>query len=304
MNKEQNLEELITRIVAPTVEDRIIQLTLINKVLFEMSSQIGPTVSGNVYKNQANLICQMIMSKNAHIINSAKGIYINDKLQDIIDPTVIGVMVRNVFETVVMFHNVFTFHESQEIKTLVYDLWDISGFLYRQSFKDILTSPESQIKQDQELKMINGQIEKIKNSNIYSNIKNPEAINHLIRSKEYKFLFKDDKVIPLSWQKAANLIQFKQNQMKGIYTHLSLYAHPSSVSVVQFGQMFIEGFNVGLTGLQFLILSSLNIAFIVEYVKFFPESIDIFNKLPDDEKFTINSLIIIIRGEEYTIKLS
>jgi hypothetical protein len=66
--------------------------------------------------------------------------------------------------------------------------------------------------------------------------------------------------------------------------------------------MFLEGYNVGLTGLQLLILSSLNIAFIVEYVKFFPESIDIFNKLPDDEKFTINSLISIIRGEEYTIK--
>ncbi len=301
MNKEQNLEKLITRIVAPTVEDRIIQLTLINKVLFEMSSQIGPTVRGDVYKNQANLICQMIMSKNAHIINSAKGIYINDKLQEIIDPTVIGVMVRNVFETVVMFHNVFTFHESQETKTLVYDLWDISGFSYRQRFKNVLSSQVNRIKQEQELKVITSQIERIKSSSLYSCIKNPEAIDRLIKIKDYKFLIRDNKIIPLSWQEASDDIKFKQGQMKEIYTLSSLYAHPSSVSVVQFGEMFVDGYNIGLTGLQFLILNSINIAFIVEYVKFFPDAVNFFNKLPDDEKIVINSLIRNIRGEEHCI---
>jgi len=302
MNKEQNLEELITRIVAPKVEDRIVQLTLINKVLFELSAQISPLVKGNVYKNQANIICQMIISKNAHIITSAKGIYINDKLPMIVDPTAIGVLVRNVFETVVMFHSVFTFHTSQEVKTLVYDLWDIAGFTYRQRFKEVLNTPENHIKQEQELTMINRQIEKIKSSKIYSSIKNQGAIDHLINNKEYKFLINENKIIPVSWQEAANLLKFKQNQMKEIYTHLSLYAHPSSVSVVQYEQMFLEGYNVGLAGLQFMILSSLNIAFIVEYIKFFPESIGIFNNLPEDEKFIINSLIRLIRGEEYTIK--
>lgn len=302
MNKEQNLEELITRIVAPTVEDRIIQLTLIDKVLFELSSQIGPSVKDDVYKNQANLICQMMLSKNAHIINSAKGIYINDKLQDIIDPTVIGSMVRNVFETVVMFHNVFTFHTSSEAKALVYDLWDISGFSFRQRFRDILKSNENKIKQEEELKIINSQIKKIKTSHIYCSIKNPEAIDRLIKRKEYRFILNDSRVIPLTWQAAADLIQFKQNQMKEMYTLLSLYTHPSSVSVIQFGQMFLDGYHVGLTGLQFLILSSVNIAFLVEYVKFFPDAVNFFNKLPDDEKFVINSLIRNIRGEEHCIE--
>lgn len=315
MNKEQNLEELITRIVAPTVEDSIIQLTLINKVLFELTTHIYPLTKGDVYKSRANIICQMIIAKNAHIITSAKGISINDKLIPVIDPTAIGVIVRNVFETVVMFHNVFTYHKDPAIKSLVYDLWDIAGLAYRQKFTTVLSSEEifnnierrkmfeeNKIKHVEELNFIKTTISRIKQSNLFkSNLSNQKVINHLISTKDFKLNFHNGKIIPISWQNAANLMKYKQNQMQIVYTLLSLYAHPSSVSVFQYDEMFKDGDNIGLTRLQFFILSSLNISFIVEYLKLFPEGFSIFNNLPEDEKIIINSLIRLIRGDEYCI---
>ena len=91
--------------------------------------------------------------------------------------------------------------------------------------------------------------------------------------------------------------------MDEVYAYFSLYAHPSNVSVFQFKDMFTRGEN------QFLEITNHNLShlfiflsvFIAEYIKTFPNTLEIFNSLELKDQFIIDFKNFFLRGEEYSI---
>lgn len=249
----------------------------------------------------------MIFTKIAHIKEIAKGIeYIaNDgsTLNKIIDPTLIASNTRNLYETISMFNLIYIKPDSEDGKKILYNLWVIAGLKYRQRFENIITKDKNKEKFEKE--EIKALISEIENTKLYSNLnpKEQKKIKQKIREKDYKIKIENNKVTPLSWQSSSTEMGFKMDSLNNIYTYFSLYSHPSNVSVFQFSDMFnkgnesfIEAANFNLNTF-FMFLS----VFIADYIKLFPDVLNIYESLPQIDQIIINSNNRLVRGPEYSI---
>lgn len=83
------------------------------------------------------------------------------KMDQIIDPTSIACLVRNVYETVGMFNLIYQHSKSKDEKTILYCLWVHSGLQYRQRFAGVATSDQNKKKMEGDIQTIKDLINKI-----------------------------------------------------------------------------------------------------------------------------------------------
>lgn len=258
----------------------------------------------------AYMINQMMFTKLTHLKVLLKGVgykgHDGTKLNNVVDPTVVSTLVRNVFETTAMFNLIFRQTNSDEEMMIIYNLWSIAGLNYRQRFDSVITLEENKQKSEAEKKQIEALTNQILESKKYKELtpKSQEKILTRIESKDYRIVFKGNKVkCYTSWQELCDVMNLNKEIFDNIYTYFSLYSHPSQVAVFQFEDMFRkhdEAFK-SLTAFNLKYCFTFLSIFIADYVNLFPDTKDIFEKLDLKKQVAIDSLNILLRGEEYSI---
>ncbi|QXP61650.1 hypothetical protein [Olleya sp. HaHaR_3_96] len=308
MNQEELRKEYLRLINLETIKDSFDLMDIyLNYFFLVIRKQKKLTES--VALSEAKIVNQMIFTKIAHMKEMAKGIeYLaNDgaTLNKIIDPTLIASNTRNLYETISMFNLIYIKPDTEDGKKILYNLWVIAGLKYRQRFENVITKDENREKFEKEKEEIKSLINEIENTKLYSNLnpKEQKKIKQKIREKDYKIKIENNKVTPLSWQASSTEMGFKMDSLNNIYTYFSLYSHPSNVSVFQFADMFNKGnesfinatnFNLN----TFFIFLSV---FVADYIKLFPEVLEIYENLPQIDQIIINSNNRLVRGSEYSI---
>jgi len=261
-------------------------------------------------ERDAKIVNQMMFTKIAHLKQVVQGIRFiskdGTKLNKIIDPTFVGVLVRNIFETVGMFHLININTKSDDEKIILYNLWVIAGLKYRQRFGEGISSAKNTKELKDEEQSIKRYISQIENTVLYKSMseKNQKKIQDKIKQKDFKIRFDDFRNVEfLDWQQLASIMDIKDKIMSNIYSYFSLYAHPSNVAVFQFANLFekddayfIEMTNFNLRNAFFLIS-----VFIADYIKLFPNVINSYNSLSLRDQIVINWVNIFARSDEHSI---
>ncbi len=258
---------------------------------------------------QAKIILQMMLTKILHLKSIIAGInYTSENgvsLNDIIDPTALAVLIRNVYETVGMFNLIYRTTTTADEKLILYNLWVHAGLSYRQKFIAIITTDENKQKAQEEKQMMDDLVKEIKNTNLYSSLseKDQNKVLQKVKDKDYLMKFENGEVVFLHWHNLASLMGIKEGLLDQIYTYFSLYSHPSNVSIFQFADMFEkkDPAFVFMTTFNLKNLFILISSFIADYISLFPKVQATFDGLPLINQLAINFHNKYARGEAYSI---
>lgn len=265
--------------------------------------------SKTVEEAQTKLVLQMMLTKALHlrqILNGA-GFQASDGtvLNEIIDPTIVASLTRNIYEMIGMFHIVFVNPKTDDERTVIYLLWVIAGLSYRQRFETNASTPENKEKFEKERRAIQEMTVQIQNTELFKqlNERNQSKILNRIQAKECLIRFDNNEVYFLVWRDLPEVMGIKPELFDNMYTYFSLYAHPSNVSVFQFGDMFSkeERAFVDLAGFNTTYAIQLLSIFLADYIKIFPAIKNLYEELPVIQQIILDYPNKFARGEEYSI---
>lgn len=310
MNQEQMRQHVSRLNHADDIATNIEYLDLYIQCIYDI---VVKHHSDEVYsypKSDAKMILQMMFSKLIHLKKILEGVeFVNREgrtlLKSIIDPTVVTSLVRNIYEQVCLFNIIYDTPDSEEKMKIVYYLWVSAGLKYRQRFETVVTNDENRKKVEMEKE----QIEKLKNAieetQIYKDLDeiNKNKIQAKLKEKDYKIKIENGNVRFLSWQDISQEFITKSNMFDKMYTYFSLYAHPSQVSVFQFGEMFRVGDEAfkGLTVFNIRLCLALMSIFLGDYIRAFPEVKVTFENRPEIDQIMLNFYNRMLRGDEKSI---
>lgn len=229
-------------------------------------------------EGDSKILLQMIFSKTLHLKKILEGVKFESnegiRLNSILDPTIFATITRNVYETIGVFNLVHISSNSKEERNFIHALWVIAGLKYRQRFDINAISEETKKKVEKEKKQIESLTNEVIESDLYKNLddKSKGIIDQKLKRKDFKVAFEDGHMKDLSWQDIAEKMGLTGDIFDNIYTFFSLYAHPSNVSVFQFGSMFSEEDRAfeSLTLSNTKYLFSLLSVFVADYIRVFP----------------------------------
>jgi len=257
----------------------------------------------------AKILNQMMFTKLTHLKKIVEGVGYTakngDRLNKIVDPTIVASLTRNIFETVSVFNLIYRNTKSEDEKIIIYGLWVSSGLKYRQRFQSVATTPENIQKIADEQKQIDNIEKEIKETALYKSLdaKNQGKIDEKIKQKDFKIRFDGTEVIYLAWQEMCDVMGLNKNIFEHIYTYFSLYAHPSEVSVFQFETMFSrqneEFKQLTTTNLKYCF--SLMSVFVADYIYLFPQVKATFEKLEIYKQIALNAHNKMLREDSYSI---
>lgn len=292
-----------------TIHDSIEAIDIYCELFIIMiNNQKNETINSNA-ESDALMILQMMMTKALHLKKSIEGVNFKSnsglELNKIIDPTIIGCLTRNVYETVGMFNIIYRANRFEEERLIVYNLWVNSGLQYRQRFSDTITMEENEIKLKSESATISRGISEIENTMLYKglNESSKKRIQHLIKRREYLVYFQNGEAIVLNWRDLYKTLNVEEKYFDKMYTFFSLSAHPSNVAVFQFRDMFKQGEKsyIGMTTFNMHYFFMLASIFIADYLNLFPSNLDLFNNQPILNQIIINFHNTFARGNEFSI---
>ena len=258
---------------------------------------------------EAKLINHMIFTKITHLKKLLEGVnYCSEygRLNTIIDPTIIAILIRNIYETIAMFNLVYIQPKTNDEKLVLYNLWVHAGLSYRQRFKTLATTQENEEKCIEEEEIMIKLETEIKETELYKSLTddNQKKIKEKLKKKDYKIRFDDkNNVVSLSWQEISNCLELKKNLIESLYTYCSLYAHPSNVSVFQFKDLFGEDSQAfeKLTVYNLKNAFALLSIFIADYIRLFPNVLKTFETLPIERQIILNCWNRLMRGDSKSI---
>lgn len=308
MSKEEIRQECSRLFRCKTLQDSYDLINIYLEYLFQVINQHEEEVFSSADKD-AKMVNQMMFTKVAHIKRIVEGINFQakdgKKLGTIIDPTIVASLIRNVYETVSMFHLIYRRSNNKEEKTILYNLWVHAGLKYRQRFEVVITTTENREKLENEQKQIEQLEEEIKNTNVFQNLteRDKKKILTKLEKKDFKIWFNNNKVELIDWQGITHIMGLKNDLLDNIYTYFSLYSHPSNVAVFQFSEMFEVGEEafIKITNNNLNYLFILLSIYVADYINLFPSVIEIFNNLSIRDQVIINFHNITMRKDEYSI---
>jgi hypothetical protein len=256
----------------------------------------------------AKLIYQMIMTRVLSINSLSNGVSYHasngTEMNNIIDPTVIAGIVRNTFETGAMFNLIYVSTKSEEEKKILHSMWVIAGLKYRQRFAAHITLDETRQKQEAEKAEIELLRAEIENTELFKSLdeENQHKVRERIKKKEYLMRFQGKQVQFLAWYQLIELMGMKPGMFSTMYTYLSLYTHPSNVSVFQFGEMFSkEQHFVENTRFNIQYAVHCVAVFLSDFIKIYPTYKKTFEQQSLMFQILINFYNKFLRGDDHVI---
>lgn len=271
-------------------------LDIITGILFQIIELSRHKEENQIEKADQDMIVQMLFIKLRSLDSAINGISYShcniQKLKNLIDPSVITILTRNLYETIGSHCLIYCAPQLDEQKDLIYKLWVIAGLKYRQRFTentanlkrdfelDDLTLKsilEHEKKAKDEENQIIKLIESIHDSDYFQNLSPElqETVNYAIQKKKHLIKFSGDQISILNWNQLFDVMRMKQNLIANSYTYFSLYSHPSHYSIFQYRTMFgvVDGKaqNESTTLVMLRISFALSSFFIVDYLNSRPD---------------------------------
>lgn len=262
-----------------------------------------------IRSDDMKIVLQMMWTKTISLIQILNGIHMkqpDNTITSFVDPTILGAMTRGIFETVGMFNNVFVQPQTDQQQGIMVVLWWIAGYNYRQKLKSENDTESDKIKADREKANIINLTKQIMESNTYLSLsgKDRGKIDSAIKNFSYNVRFVDGQVKGINgFQELANNAGIDNAELNKIYTYFSLYAHPSSVGVAIFRDIFAAD------GMQmiFICLSITSTAikllcvFIADYLKVNIKVLNTFRSSPVYFQEAVQFYNISLRNTSYQI---
>ena len=295
-----NLSNYLRITIGKTVPDRLENYKIILDSGIFLSLKAHETIKRedrHDFLNDALILFQMTMSKGISILKLAQGTdYKNDieslkhnKAYRYIEPTAISSLTRTQFEAFSNFHNIYNSSDDDNVKQLLHDLWVVAGLKERQRFIHDDMAEEHKKKAEVERRKIDTLIERIEANEVFLSFseERAEKLRKQIKQRNFQFVYKDGDLKKSGWRDMFLNAGIKP-MFENIYSNMSLYSHPSNVSVFQFAQMFDEKTNTPMTHNAMNISRIIMALFIGNYCKFIPEAHAAFQELPRLYQFIID----------------
>lgn len=246
---------------------------------------------GSELEGYSKVILQMVLSKAMNLKNILFGVsYKNDRtnIRNFIDPIVLTTISRNLFETLCTFEVLNIIPKTPEQKKLIFTLFMISGYKNRQKF--IFEDIEDEYKQQakEEAAIIKKYEQEIKKSSIYHSLSksSQSKIDESIKYYNYRICFdENNEIIKLGWEEVLPHVGIQGTLLRKIYSQLSTHAHPSFISVMQFGQMFSDESPQYISSSVVCMRHCFTFLciFLMDYMKLFPQVRSTYDKMPEED---------------------
>lgn len=260
-------------------------------------------------EHEAKLMLQMMFTKVLHLKGILNGVSYSSNsgsyLNNIIDPGVVAVMSRNIFETGGLFNLIYRQPKTDNERDIIYNLWRHAGLRTRQRFKESFEATERRSVLDEEKQDMVLITQSINNNPYFLSIDehNKKKILDRLDKGEFLIQFIDKKVKCFKWHELVDVMNLKKDLFDNLYSYFSLYTHPSNVSVFQFDDLFkdVDDNYLMMTNFNIKTILSFIGVFIADYINFFPEVTKVFNNLSLEEQLIIDFHNMLGRNESYSI---
>ena len=323
MNQKELRDYCTSLLTLSTLEDCKIVLEKFSRFLMVVVNKHHYEDIHKQSEADLKIILQMLFSKTLYINQLLDGIdykcddFVSDKLGEdsysretfalnrIIDPTIIAMQVRGAFEMLCTFQIIYCIPDTDEKKDIIYYLFQNEGLRYQSRLYSGVTDSKLIEQRDEEQKQIDDNVSIIKNTQTYKDLSsdNQAKIDKILKGKSYRVNIQEANVDTcVSWESIPELFNLKNALLDNIYTHFSTYAHPSYISVRNYGVMFdVENPKfIEFAKMEIMFCVTLLSIFIGDYMKIFPEVKNIYLTMNIEDQIILNFYNRMFRGEEYS----
>lgn len=229
----------------------------------------------------------------------------NYSLNRIIDPTILAAQVRSIFEMLCTFEIIYCIPDTDEKKNIIYYLFQNEGLRYQSRLYSGATDSKLIEQKNEEQNQIDENVSFIKKTQTYKDLSldNQGKIDKILKGESYRVNVQEKNVYTrLSWESIPELFNLKHTLLDNIYTHFSTYAHPSYISVRNYGEMFnlVNPKFIEFAKMEIIFCVTLLSVFIGDYMKIFPAVKDIYMTMNVEDQIILNFHNRMFRGEEYS----
>ena len=303
--KQLTIEEVQKFIQLDTIDDCKQYLRVMLDFYFDVIKSPEGRKATSYIEDDRNIWMQTLFSEGFHFLSLLDGVGYNkgiDRLNPIVDPSVLFSVARRIYESVIAFEILFVIPDSEDKKAILYNLFMAHGLSERLKNIDEEMRSHNPERVAEEQKDIDECLKEIEGTDLYSEL--DQQTKNIIKNafgKKFRYIFKEDNSLEfVNYDDADKLLRIKNNMLKGTYSYFSLHGHPSYVSIFQFRDAFNNDSRADISLMAphatQCVLAFMSF-FIVDYMKLVPEIKTMFDKFEEPRRFAIGMYEDAMRGE-------
>lgn len=304
--KQLTIEEVQKFIQLDTIDDCKQYLRVMLDFYFDVIKSPEGRKATSYIEDDRNIWMQTLFSEGFHFLSLLDGVGYNkgiDRLNPIVDPSVLFSIARRIYESVIAFEILFVIPDSEDKKAILYNLFMAHGLSERLKNIDEEMRSHNPERVAEEQKDIDECLREIEGTDLYSEL--DQQTKNIIKNafgKKFRYIFKEDNSLEfVNYDDADKLLRIKNNMLKGTYSYFSLHGHPSYVSIFQFRDAFNNDSRADISLMAphatQCVLAFMSF-FIVDYMKLVPEIKTMFDKFEEPRRFAIGMYEDAMRGEK------
>jgi hypothetical protein len=302
--KQLTIEEVQKFIQLDTIDDCKQYLRVMLDFYFDVIKSPEGRKATSYIEDDRNIWMQTLFSEGFHFLSLLDGVGYNkgiDRLNTIVDPSVLFSVARRIYESVIAFEILFVIPDSEDKKAILYNLFMAHGLSERLKNIDEEMRSHNPERVAEEQKDIDECLREIEGTDLYSEL--DQQTKNIIKNafgKKFRYIFKEDNSLEfVNYDDADKLLRIKNNMLKGTYSYFSLHGHPSYVSIFQFRDAFNNDSRADISLMAphatQCVLAFMSF-FIVDYMKLVPEIKTMFDKFEEPRRFAIGMYEDAMRG--------
>ena len=304
--KQLTIEEVQKFIQLDTIDDCKQYLRVMLDFYFDVIKSPEGRKATSYIEDDRNIWMQTLFSEGFHFLSLLDGVGYNkgiDRLNPIVDPSVLFSVARRIYESVIAFEILFVIPDSEDKKAILYNLFMAHGLSERLKNIDEEMRSHNPERVAEEQKDIDECLREIEGTDLYSEL--DQQTKNIIKNafgKKFRYIFKEDNSLEfVNYDDADKLLRIKNNMLKGTYSYFSLHGHPSYVSIFQFRDAFNNDSRADISLMAphatQCVLAFMSF-FIVDYMKLVPEIKTMFDKFEEPRRFAIGMFEDAMRWEK------
>ena len=304
--KQLTIEEVQKFIQLDTIDDCKQYLRVMLDFYFDVIKSPEGRKATSYIEDDRNIWMQTLFSEGFHFLSLLDGVGYNkeiDRLNPIVDPSVLFSVARRIYESVIAFEILFVIPDSEDQKAILYNLFMAHGLSERLKNIDEEMRSHNPERVAEEQKDIDECLREIEGTDLYSEL--DQQTKNIIKNafgKKFRYIFKENNSLEfVNYDDADKLLRIKNNMLKGTYSYFSLHGHPSYVSIFQFRDAFNNDSRADISLMAphatQCVLAFMSF-FIVDYMKLVPEIKTMFDKFEEPRRFAIGMYEDAMRGEK------